>query len=54
MRITGNGKKGCGVRAEAWTALRGGSNDERTAREGGRRGRGVRRVRREGAGMNEG
>ena len=31
------------VRAEAWWASRGGSSDERNAREGGRGGRGVRR-----------
>ena len=44
------GGKG-GVHAEARWASRGGSSDKRNAREGGKRGRGVRR---EGAGMVEG
>ena len=35
---------GVGVRAEAWWASRGGSSDERQAREGGRGGREVRSV----------
>ena len=42
---------GGGGHAEAWWASRGGSSDARNAREGGR---GRRRVRMEGAGMNEG
>ena len=43
-----------GVCAEAWWASKGGSSDKRNTREGDRGGRGVRRVRMEGAGMNEG
>ena len=42
-----------GVGAETWWASRGGSSDERNARERAGIGRGV-RVRREGAGMDEG
>ena len=42
------------MHAEAWWASRGGSSDGKNAREGVRGGRGVRRIRREGAGMNEG
>ena len=43
-----------GFRAGAWWASRGGSSDRRNAREEGWGGKGVRMVRREGAGMNEG
>ena len=50
-RVGGGGGGGGG---EAWWASTGGSSDVRNAREGGREWRGVRRVRREGAGMNEG
>ena len=42
-----------GFRAGAWWASRGGSSDRRNAREEGWGGKGVRMVRREGAGMNE-
>ena len=56
MTSNGDGRRrrGGGVRAETWWASRGGSTYGRNAREWGRAGRGVRRIRREGAGEGEG